>query len=148
MKMRIALVAMLVLGLLLLSGCCGETYRDIKAKKTKITCPTLNLPELHLKRNPFDEDLWDIGPSLERIELPNNIIKDESETDSWLIDCKQGSREGENREHFYCDPWYLKKIETSDTGEIESEERFIVLLEFEKSGNTTKLYKAECYAND
>ena len=125
----------------LLAGCTKD-YKDVKAQSEEITCPTLNLGDLKVDVNPFDSDLYSVTPALSTIKLPDGIMKDKDELN--FPSCKKGSEKGELANHYYCDPWYLKKVEADASGAITGEQNFIVLFEF---GEDKTMSSTKCYTN-
>lgn len=144
--MNKGILTAIFIGVLILVSGCTSSYRDVKSQSEEMACPELNIPnDITLSLNQFDNELWSIEPTLDSIKLPTGIVEDDEKLSSQLGSCKLGTKEGENSNHFYCDPWFLKKITSSATGEITDEEPFTVLLEFEKTEGKPKLFNTKCY---
>jgi len=133
----ILLFSLVVFGLL--AGCTKD-YKDVKAQAEEIACPNLNLGSLEIRDNSFDSDLYSVDPPLSTIKLPDGIMKDDDELN--YPSCKKGSEKGEIANQYYCNPWYLKKVEVDASGAIIGEQKFIVLFEF---GEDKQLISKKCY---
>jgi len=141
------ILAGLILMLVILSGCTGGVgstgYND------DITCPNLSLGSgVEIEQNEFDDTgaLYTARNFGEALNMPEEWqIDDDKTIMSSDVACKKGSKEGQNANYWYCEPLFLKKIQTNAEGEIIGQEKISVVATLKKESGITKTVSLTCY---